>query len=422
MKYLLIEPKTQSIAYNIALMKWSRWCENNDHEYQYVRGCVTPSIVPDKIYMSCIFSFYSKKYEQTIDYYRDMFPGVSILVGGVFPSLNPKWFNKEKWQNDDNGFFEDDGGVVDVFKGTHPDIEDLAPKYNVNILDEDSFNKSLNVQSNPAKKIKRIPLYASRGCVNKCGYCAVPKLEGDMKSFKSIRKFLDAAKKEQPEATSIVLYDNNFTEHEYVDDIIDEIVEYGYGVDIHGLHVEAFTPEFAKKIEKLKFVSQSNAKSTPYLRFSFDWVKYYPSVMKAHEIYCGMNTNAQFFCYMLYNWIDTPQDFWKRIVLSQKIVDAHGKSIYLFPQRYEPFMALEKYKYTGTHWTDEQAAGVRKMATFLHGFIAMTPTHNIFNWIGHTYEEFIERAELMSTDRTYRLTKKQGDPPSLEELLKTIEE
>lgn len=416
MNYLLVEPRTTSVAYNIALMKWARWCENNNHNYQYVRGCVTPNIHPDIILMSCIFSFYSKKYEQTIDYYLKMFPNTSILVGGVFPSLNPKWFDKDKWKGDD--FFDDDD-KVEIFQGIHPEIEDLAPKYNCDILDEDSFNKSERIQANPAKKIKRIPLYASRGCVNKCGYCAVPKLEGDMKSFRSIKKFLDAAKTEQPEATSIVLYDNNFTEHEYVSDIIDEIVEYGYGVDIHGLHVEAFTPEFAKQLERLKFVSQSNAKSTPYLRFSFDWVKYYPGVMKAHEIYSKMNTNAQFFCYMLYNWIDTPEDFWKRIVLSQEIVEKHKKAIYLFPQRYEPFMALEKYKYTGKHWTDERAAGVRKMATFLHGFIAMTPTRNIFNWIGHDFDEFIQRAESMMV-KGYHLEKKQGDPPSLEALMDSI--
>ena len=46
MKFLILEPKTKAIAPNIALMKWARWCENNGHEYQYVRGIVNPDIEP----------------------------------------------------------------------------------------------------------------------------------------------------------------------------------------------------------------------------------------------------------------------------------------------------------------------------------------------------------------------------------------
>jgi len=44
MKFLLVEPAVKAIAPNIALMKWARWCELNDHEYQYVRGIVIPDI------------------------------------------------------------------------------------------------------------------------------------------------------------------------------------------------------------------------------------------------------------------------------------------------------------------------------------------------------------------------------------------
>ena len=68
MNYLLIEPKVRALAPNIALMKWARWCETKKQNYQYVRGKVVPDILPDKMLMSCIFSFDSKKYEETINY------------------------------------------------------------------------------------------------------------------------------------------------------------------------------------------------------------------------------------------------------------------------------------------------------------------------------------------------------------------
>ncbi len=104
---------------------------------------------------------------------------------------------------------------VAVHCGLHPDIDELAPKYNVEIKFEGS---------NPYVRDK-IVLYASRGCTNKCGYCAVPRLEGDMNSFKSIQHMLNAGKAEIKNPSAVVLYDNNFTEHQHFDDIVDELIK-----------------------------------------------------------------------------------------------------------------------------------------------------------------------------------------------------
>jgi peptidoglycan/xylan/chitin deacetylase (PgdA/CDA1 family) len=409
MNYLLLEPKVKSIAPNIALMKWAKWCEINGHKYQYVRGMVEPTIKPDTILMSCIFSYFSKKYEQTIDYYLKLFPGVKIIVGGVFPTLMPEWFNKPKWNS--NPFFESDKSV-EIYSGIHPDIEELPPKYNVDILDEDEGKKSQYSRD-------KIVLYASRGCTNKCGYCAVPTLEGKMKSFPTIEGILEAGKKDLPNAKSVVLYDNNFTSHKYFDNIVDELIDFGLPIDIHGLHVSSFTEHQAKRFSELKWASQGKD-GTPYLRFSFDWVKYYKHVDRALSYVSKYNIKAAFFCYMLFNWKDTTHDFWKRIVLSQELCDKYGKTIFLFPQRFEPFMALHRNKYIGSDWSEDLVRGVTRMYTFLHGFIPLTRTRNIFNWIGYTEEEFIERAMMMARNSKYRLEKKGEVPPLTEELMKGI--
>ena len=71
MKILIVEPKLTSIAPNIALMKWARWCELNKHEYKYIRGCIKQDLIPDKILMSFIFTYYSKIYEETINFYKN---------------------------------------------------------------------------------------------------------------------------------------------------------------------------------------------------------------------------------------------------------------------------------------------------------------------------------------------------------------
>lgn len=386
MRYLLVEPKVKAKAPNIALMKWARWCELNNHEYQYVRGKVKPDIKPDYIYMSCIFSYNADTYERTINYYKRLFPVASITVGGVFPSLYPQWF-KEKWPPPKVLTIEN---LFNIHCGLHPDIENLTPKYNVEIKWQDD---------NPPYPRDKIVLYASRGCVNKCGYCAVPRLEGDMKSFKTIKHMLEAGRKEIENPTAVVLYDNNFTEHQYFDDIVNELIEFDVPVDIHGLHVDAFTEHHAEMFAKLKWGSQ-NSNGTPYLRFSFDKLQYANNIERALTYVKKYDIKAQFFCYMLFNFTDSPDDFWWRLQKAQEIVDRVGKSIFLFPQRYEPFKpssrkeslrGLKRNQYIGPKWTEEMVNGLVKMYTHIHGFMSITTSKNLFNWIGHTKEEFFQK-------------------------------
>ena len=394
MNYLLIEPKFRAAkAPNIALMKWARWCELNNYGYQYVRGKVKPDIKPDKMLMSCIFTFYSKQYENTINYYRKLFPDIPLEIGGVFPSLNPKWFT-DRWSQ----VLNDGEREVSVYCGLHPALENIPPKYNVEIKFE---GKRLYDRD-------KIVLYSSRGCTNNCGYCAVPRLEGDMKSFKSIQHALDAGRNEIPDAKSIVLYDNNFTEHEYFDNIVDELVKFGLPIDIHGLHVESFTEHHAKSLAGLKWTGQGKS-GTPYLRFSFDKLEYAQDIERAAKLTAKHKIKANFFCYMLYNFTDSPNDFWRRVVKIDEIVNSVGRSIYLYPQRYEPLNSLEEKSYIGPKWTDEMLKGLKKLySDRLHSFIPITPTGNTYRWIGYSRKGFLEKLIALSKKKA-KVEKFTGD-------------
>ncbi|MFA5031241.1 MAG: hypothetical protein WC495_06685 [Patescibacteria group bacterium] len=368
------------IAPNLAMLKWATWAENNGHTYQYVIG--KKHIFqkePDLILISCIFSFYSKEYTDIINYYRETFRNAKFIIGGAFPTLNPEWF-KAKFP------------YAEIHQGIRPEIEDLVPNYAVTPWS------------------KKIIGYASRGCVNACKYCAVSKLEGKMRSFPTIRPMIEKGIKEIGNPTGIVLYDNNFTAHEYFDNICDELEEFGLPVDIHGLHVSAFNEHHAERFARLKWGAQHEA-GTAYMRFSFDFVGYQPHIHRALKLVEKHKIKAAFFCYMLFNWVDSPDDFWKRIVQAQEMTDDVSRTIFLFPQRFEPLDSLERNKFVGTKWDKELVAGVVKLYTFMHGFLPVTTSHNIFNWIGYTKEEFFDNARKFATDKTFKLVKKNGDPP-----------
>jgi hypothetical protein len=384
MNILLVEPPIKHIAPNIALMKWATWCERNGHRYQYLCGRGVPDFTPDEIYISLVFSYFSANYNALIQHYSSRYPKAVIRVGGAFPTLNESWF--DRFPN------------VVVHSGLCPEIEGLPPKYSI-----DPSNRKL-------------VMYASRGCTNRCAYCMVSKLEGAMHSLPSIAEHLQHGLEEMPNATSVVLYDNNFTAHEYLDTICDELEHLGLPVDIHGLHVRDFTEHHAKRFARLKWGSQSE-KGTAYLRFGFDFLAYRDDVFRALQLVNKHKIPAGFFCYLLFNWKDTPDDFWRRLVLAQEMVDEVGRIIFLFPQRYEPLDALERNAYIGPGWTAEMVRGVVKIYTFLHGFLPLTKTRNLFNWIGYSKQEFFQNALNFATIKNYKLTQNIGPPPPTKELL-----
>jgi hypothetical protein len=75
--------------------------------------------------MSCVFSYYANEYEKTINFYSNRFPDSKLKVGGVFPTLNGKSFKRFN-------------GAVEVHNGFSSKINNLPPKYNVEIDSEDS--------------------------------------------------------------------------------------------------------------------------------------------------------------------------------------------------------------------------------------------------------------------------------------------
>jgi hypothetical protein len=70
--------------------------------------------------------------------------------------------------------------------------------------------------------------YATRGCINHCGFCAVPILEpGHMKNF-PVKSKLNEIKKRFGEQRNLLLLDNNVFASKKFDKIIDEIHDSGF--------------------------------------------------------------------------------------------------------------------------------------------------------------------------------------------------
>ena len=156
----------------------------------------------------------------------------------------------------------------------------------------------------------------------------------------------------------------------------------------------------------MKWGSQQGNSNTPYLRFSFDKLKYADDIHKALRYVVDYDIKANFLCYLLYNWTDSPDDFWERIQIAQQIVDDVGETIQLFPMRYEPLNALERKQYIGKHWNNDLLKGIDRICENTHGFLRYPEAEALFNYIGHTKDEFFQNVLKMGTDYKFEIEKK----------------
>ncbi len=71
--------------------------------------------------------------------------------------------------------------------------------------------------------------YMTRGCVNKCKFCAVPKLEPQYCDYINLKNRIEFTDKRFGARKDLLLLDNNVLASKCYDQIIDEIKECGFG-------------------------------------------------------------------------------------------------------------------------------------------------------------------------------------------------
>jgi hypothetical protein len=142
----------------LALLKLSAKHKQAGDVVTFVEAGSCPFENQDIVYISTIFQF-NFNYEMTcINAYAKKYPGARIIVGGVSVSTMLSKFEKhKKYEN-----IEYEMGLVD-------DLDLYEPDYGIANIDY-SYG------------------FTSRGCVNKCSWCVVPVVEGQMRVVPSWRK------------------------------------------------------------------------------------------------------------------------------------------------------------------------------------------------------------------------------------------
>ena len=170
----------------------------------------------DIICVNSLFTFFFDTTVETInDAKKFLAPGGKIFVGGVAATLVPKFFEDATGIKPHIGLLDKPD---DLGKDDDTIIDTLPPDYS--ILDEIDYKY-------PAADA--YITYTTRGCIRKCAFCAVSKLEPEYKDHVPIFNQLKQTEEHFGAKRKLLLMDNNVLASAKFDEIVDEIKACGFG-------------------------------------------------------------------------------------------------------------------------------------------------------------------------------------------------
>ena len=169
----------------------------------------------DVVGVTTLFTFYWKKTIETINFAKKYCkPHGKMLVGGVAATILPERIFEETGIKPHEGLLDKPG---DLDEGNECIIDEMPLDYS--ILDEIDYVY-------PARDAYFG--YMTRGCIRKCPFCAVTRLEPKYKDYISIKKQIQYTDKRFGRQRDLLLMDNNVLASSQYDRIIEEIKECGF--------------------------------------------------------------------------------------------------------------------------------------------------------------------------------------------------
>ncbi|MDR0461827.1 MAG: hypothetical protein LBG88_00630 [Christensenellaceae bacterium] len=208
--------------------------------------------VYDFVGVTTLFTFYWSKTIETINFANKFRkPDGRIMVGGIMASLLPDEIELEtgirpfERQLDKPGIIDEgDTNIIDELPLDYSILEEVEYKYPAH----DAYFA-----------------YMTRGCTNKCGFCAVPKLEPEFKHYIGLEKTIAKSKERFGEQRNLLLLDNNVLASKCYSNIIDEIKRCGFQ------HGATYIPESKYEIAIKNLRDNFNERA--YIRVCVDLYK-----------------------------------------------------------------------------------------------------------------------------------------------------
>jgi len=168
----------------------------------------------DRVGITTLFTFYWDLTIETINFVKQLCKNEKdVMIGGVMSSILP--YRVEAATGilpfigtlNKTGILDDNDMIIDNLPLDYSILEEIDYEY-------------------PAKD--GYMAYMTRGCINRCKFCAVPKLEPEYESFIPLSQQIEITKKRFGGKKDLLLLDNNVLASCQFDEIVDEIKKAGF--------------------------------------------------------------------------------------------------------------------------------------------------------------------------------------------------
>lgn len=376
---LLIEPNYKCKQPPLGLMKISYFHKNVMHDYvRFTKGELPPELAGtkwDRVYVTSLFTFEWKATIEAIEYAKTLVDSIDkVSVGGIAATMLPEQMYEETGIMPVCGLLNEPGKL-----GLSGDecIDQIVPDYSM--LDDVDYVYPFN---------DAYFLSATKGCGNKCGFCAVQTLEPTFVPYINIVDKIRAIDAEFGPKKDLILMDNNVLRSPRFDDIIDDIIAAGFAKGATyknprtGKIVQRYV-DFNQGLDAL-FLNEAKAKRLGEIalrpaRVAFDHIEDRGIYERALRL-CAKNGITELSNYVLYNsedfggkgkkyHADTPEDLYERMRITLDLKDEINSELpddcekvaaFSFPMRYIPLSAHER-GYVGSMWNAKYLRAVQRM-------------------------------------------------------------
>lgn len=225
MKILLVEPNYKNKYPPMGLMKISTYHKNRGDEVVFFKGVMQTNEFCDnnfdRVYITSLFTFYYSQTIKTIKAYEELISPEKIFIGGIMVTLLEEMVK------------DDIDSRVNILTGllTDSDVLGLDDSVNIDVLPLDYSILDDILYKYPAGD--NYFSYISRGCTNRCSFCAVPILEPYFCMTNNIVHQVEKINLNFGPKKNLLLLDNNvlsFNEKE-LEQIVRDIESLGFTKD-----------------------------------------------------------------------------------------------------------------------------------------------------------------------------------------------
>jgi len=385
---LLIEPGYKNKYPPLGLMKIAQYHGPNGRrdKVTFIKG-EDKSVFGqpwDRVYITTLFSFEYPKISESIEFAKRVVNGQTdkIFVGGIAASLmHDRFIKNDSWRGVRfiKGLLGEPPAVSlqldDFAEEMYSDdrdgtpIEDLTPDYS--ILEQLDYKYPVH---------DAYFAYASRGCIRKCHFCGVPKLEGAQRDMQSLTSVVTRIRELYGDKKDLILMDNNVVASERFREIIGEIRDLGFTPG--AMLKRGRTPvqrrvDFNQGVDARilckdpMYLRELSSIAIKPLRIAFDHLglrgPYETAVRTAHNF--GLNELSN---YMLYNFHDDPSDLYERMDLNVRLNVDLNIRIWSFPMRYQPTDRPDR-GHIGDKWSRFELRSMQLILQATHGVVSGAP-------------------------------------------------